>query len=246
MGTLRPGSEREWGTSDHVTASHTCKANTLSHHVQPPPSHAPPSAPSPRHSFPHPLPLNVLRRRASNPAADVSRIGHPRRHVPKVCATLLQPAPHTSSSTPRQSAADLRFVLDSPFVLLDLSSPLPSDTEHRRSFQPCARRRAIHTILLLQHEGTMMLNRRGITAFTVRPRLRSDEPYLLRLTGTSLSCFFFFAGQPPTPPPHSASTPGIFQWLETPLEISADGDESGRCQTQEYCILPLRRPQVWI
>jgi len=74
----------------------------------------------------------------------------PRRHVPKVCATLLQPVPRTpSSSTSRRSVPDLRFVLDSPLFLLAFSSsPLPSSTEHGRSFRPCARRRTpgLHTI----------------------------------------------------------------------------------------------------
>jgi len=88
----------------------------------------------------------------------------------------------------------------------------------------------------------MTLNRRGVTACIVCPRLRSDEPYLLRLTSMSLSRLLFFAGHSPAPPPHSASTLGIFQWLVTPLEISAGDDESGRCQAQEDRILPLRRP----
>ena len=70
-------------------------------------------------------------------------------------------------------------------------------------------------ILLLQHKGMMTLNRCGITTCIVHANLCSDKPYLLRLTSTSLLRLLFFAGHTPVPLPHSASTPGIFQWLET-------------------------------
>ena len=61
---------------------------------------------------------------------------------------------------------------------------------------------------LLQHEGATMLNRRGVTAPIVRPRLRSSEPYLLSCSLVQywyvpLTLAFLFADQSP----HRSSAP---------------------------------------
>jgi len=67
---------------------------------------------------------------------------------------------------------------------------------------------------LLQHEGATMLNRRGVTAPIVRPRLRSSEPYLLSCSLVQywyvpLTLTFLFADQSP----HRSSAP---RWCHPP------------------------------